>query len=187
MAIRYAVTAALAVLGSGVAHAQDQTGCHGIGCQVDNPDRPANTGSSSSSSEMQQWEQSNKTSAGSTGDVGSSDEMKKWEASNDDTARSRPDDRSGDALTGSWTIGQRDGSERCSIRLSNDQVSGLRTAWTGPGCTGGLFGNNRWRTYGRNLDITDMGGTLVASFRRGRGDGFTGRRVSDGAPMYMSR
>lgn len=81
-----------------------------------------------------------------------------------------------DSLAGKWTIGVKDGTERCSIALDNDEIFGLRKAWTSSGCAGG-----------RTLDITSMAGEVVASFRKVGPDRFEGRRASDGSRLYMSK
>ncbi|WP_423602126.1 AprI/Inh family metalloprotease inhibitor [Sphingomonas sp. MS122] len=92
-----------------------------------------------------------------------------------------------DSVLGKWTIGDKDGSSSCSLTLYPDESFGLRRAWTTVGCPDGFFSVNRWRAAGRDLQLTDMSGKVIGSFRQVGPGRFEGRRQSDGAAMYLSR
>lgn len=92
-----------------------------------------------------------------------------------------------DTVLGQWTIGDKDGSSTCSLTLYPDESFGLRRAWTTAGCPDGFFGVNRWRAAGRDLQLTDMSGKVIGSFRQVGPGRFEGQRQSDGAAIYLSR
>lgn len=141
-------------------------GCHGIGCEVDNPDRATGENESSSQSSSSSSSVSVDFGRPHGGNHGS------W---------------STDSVLGQWTLGEKNGSSSCTLTLSSEESFGLKQAWTNIGCPDGFFSVNRWRAAGRDLQLTDMGGTVIGSFRQVGPDRFEGRRDKDGAPMFLSR
>ena len=100
---------------------------------------------------------------------------------------SREDDWSIQSVLGQWTLGEKDGGSTCATTLYEDESFGLRRAWTTAGCPDGFFSVNRWRAAGRDLQLMDMGGQVIGSFRQVGPGRFEGRRASDGAAVYLLR
>lgn len=154
-------------------------GCHGMGCKVDNPD----TAMSDDGSD----EQTNQSYSRQTETHTSSSSFSFGIPHRGDDDRGGQGSWSPQSVLGKWTISAPDGFQSCTLSLYPDGSFGLKRAWTSAGCPNGFFSVNRWRSAGRNLQLTDMGGKIIGSFRQVGPGRFAGRRASDGAPVFLSR
>lgn len=100
-------------------------------------------------------------------------------------ARHRRDDVDERDLFGQWTLGQ-EGGNSCTIELQDSTWFGGYGAWVPAGCPDGVFSVNRWLLSGNDLLLTDTNNTVIARFRQSGSGRWSGRRVADGARLYLN-
>ncbi|AWH19625.1 hypothetical protein C1922_10670 [Stenotrophomonas sp. ZAC14D2_NAIMI4_7] len=100
-------------------------------------------------------------------------------------ARHRRDDVDERDLFGQWTLGQ-EGGNSCTIELKDSTWFGGYGAWVPAGCPDGVFSVNRWLLSGNDLLLTDTNNTVIARFRQSGSGRWSGRRVADGARLYLN-
>lgn len=100
-------------------------------------------------------------------------------------ARHRRDDVDERDLFGQWTLGQ-EGGNSCTIELKDSTWFGGYGAWVPAGGPDGMFSVNRWLLSGNDLLLTDTNNTVLARFRQSGSGRWSGRRVADGARLYLN-
>ncbi|WP_234412801.1 MULTISPECIES: AprI/Inh family metalloprotease inhibitor [Stenotrophomonas] len=108
-----------------------------------------------------------------------------WGESRGHGARHRRDDVDERDLFGQWTLGQ-EGGNSCTIELKDSTWFGGYGAWVPAGCPDGVFSVNRWLLSGNDLLLTDTNNTVIARFRQSGSGRWSGRRVADGARLYLN-